>query len=111
MLCGEPDKFVTAPDQPGLSGKRKGRRVAEMVRIGADMRRAVRGVRGEPLADAPRLFGAVAIGSVEQGKPVPAGIAPVARGDDGVEAQSLGDRARRSEEHTSDLQSLMRHTY
>src|SRR3546814_8070953 len=58
-LCGEPDIFVTAPDQPGLSGKRKGRRVAEMVRIGADMRRAVRGVRGEPLADAPRLFGAV----------------------------------------------------
>src|SRR3546814_15193775 len=74
MLCGEPDIFVTAPDQPGLSGKRKGRRVAEMVRIGADMRRAVRGVRGEPLADAPRLFGAVAIGSVEQGTPVPAGI-------------------------------------
>src|SRR3546814_20673550 len=72
-LCGEPDIFVTAPEQPGLSGKRKGGRVAEMVRIGADMRRAVRGVRGEPLADAPRLFGAVAIGSVEQGKPVPAG--------------------------------------
>src|SRR3546814_8571167 len=91
MLRGGPGIFAAAPDQPSLSGQRKGRRVADMVRISADMRRAAGGVRGEPVADAPRFFLSIAICPVEQGQPV-SGIV-------------------RSEEHTSELQSLMRISY
>ena len=36
MLRGEPGIFGAAPDQPGLTGQRKGRRIAEMIRIGAE---------------------------------------------------------------------------
>ena len=79
MLRGQPDIFVAAPDQPRLTGQRKGRGVAEMVRIGANMRRAARGVRGKPFTDAPRLFLAVTIGPVQQGQPVARIVAPVAR--------------------------------
>src|SRR3546814_2992686 len=94
MLRGGPGIFAAAPDQPSLSGQRKGRRVADMVRISADMRRAAGGVRGEPVAEEPRFFLSIAIRPVEQGQPVSGIVAMMARGDDGMETQGIGDGGR-----------------
>ena len=55
--------------------------------------RGIGSVGFEPFGDPPRLFGAVAIGSVEQRQPVAVGVALVARGNDRVKAERVGDRA------------------